>query len=738
MKTRTGRSIRLCATGLLLVVVASQTVGAQDTLVATGSLWKYLDDGSDQGTAWYQPKFDDSGWASGPAELGYGDGGEATVVRYGPDTNNRYITAYFRHTFTVSDPANYPSLLLKILRDDGAVVYLNGAEVFRTNMPEGAITCKTPASRAVGGPDEGEFIETPIDANSLVAGENVLAVEVHQDRPNSTDISFDLSLEVSTAAVPQKQEEETLIGTGSSWKYLDDGSDQGTAWHQPKFDDSAWPSGPAELGYGDGGEATVLHYGPDTNNKYITTYFRHTFTVADPEDYPNLLLKILRDDGAVVYLNGVEVFRTNMPEGTVTYKTLASSAVGGPDEGRFIETPLDVNSLLAVENVLAVEIHQDRANSTDISLDLALMVATGGKAGPVTPTVTKGPKGPYLFYPGDNTRMQVLWQLLSPEAHTLRWGRDTTYSEGNVTPTMYGDNQYEHLIAGLTPGAKYYYQVEGVGSGSFLAAPLDDAADVKFLVFGDTQGNPAVQDQVNTAMVDVYTKDPKYQTLTLQVGDMSDRGDESGWTNQVFSRSRPNTVEIQANLPINACTGNHDDSAGLYQKYWPYPYESGGLYWSFDYGPAHIVVLELPWEYSSLGDAQRAWLEADFAASRKGWKFLLFHAPLYSADGFHPNNIVEQAYVQSLCEKYQVSMVFNGHNHYYAHCQVNGVHHITTGGGGASLRTFDLLYDPSIVKAVSAYHFCKVDIHGPQLDFQAVGLDGAVIDEFTIHSPPPK
>ena len=83
MERSAERRIVLFVTGLLLVAMPGKILVAQDTLVATGSVWKYLDDGSDQGIAWYGVGFDDSGWASGPAELGYGDGDEATVVSFG-------------------------------------------------------------------------------------------------------------------------------------------------------------------------------------------------------------------------------------------------------------------------------------------------------------------------------------------------------------------------------------------------------------------------------------------------------------------------------------------------------------------------------------------------------------------------------------------------------------------------------------------------------------------------------
>ncbi|MFH0793802.1 MAG: metallophosphoesterase, partial [bacterium] len=104
-----------------------------------------------------------------------------------------------------------------------------------------------------------------------------------------------------------------LIPWEATWRYRDNGSNQGTAWRETTFDDSSWTTGPAELGYGDGDEATLVSFGGNPNNKYTTTYFRRVFQVQDPAQYAGLRFQIIRDDGAVVYLNGTEVFRSNMP-----------------------------------------------------------------------------------------------------------------------------------------------------------------------------------------------------------------------------------------------------------------------------------------------------------------------------------------------------------------------------------------------------------------------------------------
>ena len=72
-----------------------EAFGQESTLVPAGALWRHLDDGSDAGTTWREPLFDDSAWAEGPAQLGYGDGDEATVVQSGPK-DAHFVTTYFR------------------------------------------------------------------------------------------------------------------------------------------------------------------------------------------------------------------------------------------------------------------------------------------------------------------------------------------------------------------------------------------------------------------------------------------------------------------------------------------------------------------------------------------------------------------------------------------------------------------------------------------------------------------
>ena len=105
----------LLTTCLGVALLWSARTSTVDTvLVARGATWKYLDNGTNQGTAWRAIAFNDSSWASGPAQLGYGDGDEQTLVGYGPDINNKYVTTYFRRAFTVSDPTLFRTLALNV------------------------------------------------------------------------------------------------------------------------------------------------------------------------------------------------------------------------------------------------------------------------------------------------------------------------------------------------------------------------------------------------------------------------------------------------------------------------------------------------------------------------------------------------------------------------------------------------------------------------------------------------
>ncbi len=160
------------------------------------------------------------------------------------------------------------------------------------------------------------------------------------------------------------------VATPVPWKYLDNGTDQGTAWRNVGFNDAAWASGSSELGYGDGDEVTVVSFGPDANNKYLTTYFRKVVTVTDLHRVKNVEISLIYDDGGIVYVNGTRVHATPSMTVDPAYNSLAPIN----SEQLTLTTSYTVPASALVEgaNTIAVEIHQNALTSSDISMNLRL------------------------------------------------------------------------------------------------------------------------------------------------------------------------------------------------------------------------------------------------------------------------------------------------------------------------------------------------------------------------------
>ncbi len=150
------------------------------------------------GPTFMRPSFVEKVWAkpATAAPMGYGQTDRPGLVQTkiaDPGLGNRY-TVYFRNTFNIPDKSAFGKLTIELCRDDGAIVYLNGTELKRDNMPAGDVNFTTPASVAVGDDDEAAYFTYSGLDNLLVDGANILAVEIHQSSPTSTDLSFDMSL----------------------------------------------------------------------------------------------------------------------------------------------------------------------------------------------------------------------------------------------------------------------------------------------------------------------------------------------------------------------------------------------------------------------------------------------------------------------------------------------------------------------------------------------------------------
>ena len=485
---------------------------------------------------------------------------------------------------------------------------------------------------------------------------------------------------------------DQLVPAGAVWKYLADGSNQGSAWRTPAFDDAAWPQGPAQLGYGDGGEATVVPFGPDANNRYITTYFRREFTLTNPNVITGpLKLDLVRDDGAVVYLNGTEVFRSNMPAGTVSWNTLASAAVSGADESAFFSTTFSPALLVPGRNVLAVEIHQNAANSSDISFDLRLAETV--------PAITRGP---YVQMTGAD-RATVRWRTNVAVASLLRYGTTEGALDGSVTDGAL-KTEHEIHVTGLAPGTRYYYSA-GYPLATFAAGPnfhftthppADTVQPYRFWVIGDMGTGTASQTSVRDAFY-TWNGGAKVDGVLMLGDNVYETGTDTEYQTRFF--------DIYATLLRNTtfwpAFGNHDagnassatQSGPYYQSFtMPKAGEAGGLpsgteaYYSFDHGNIHFVCLDSEGTSLSGTGAMAQWLQADLAANWREWTIAYWHHPVYSKGSHDSDNAaadsgkmknMREVFVPIL-ESHGVDLLLFGHEHAYFRTPLVNGHHGTS------------------------------------------------------------
>mgnify|MGYP000858261600 CR=1 FL=1 len=176
-------------------------------LVDQGEDWLYFDQGDIKNSQWMEPDFNDSTWKTGSAPLGYPNtfessdfGRISTVVGYG-SSSSKYTTTYFRKKFSIDNLSGFTKTgTIKFGVDDGVVLYLNGQEIARYNMPSGTISYSTKASNAL---QNSETVTVTLDNLPLVKGENVIAAEVHQQSSSSSDLFWDMTFHAGKEVKPE-------------------------------------------------------------------------------------------------------------------------------------------------------------------------------------------------------------------------------------------------------------------------------------------------------------------------------------------------------------------------------------------------------------------------------------------------------------------------------------------------------------------------------------------------------
>lgn len=367
-------------------------------LVEDDATWAYHWSTDAVPADWAQTSYDDSSWSRGTAPIGYGAADLGTTLKPGtPKT--RPLTTYARTTFTVADPTAIGGVNVAVTADDGAVVYVNGTEIVRQRMNDGAVTAGTYASASVttaSARADRQLVFVP--ASQLVAGTNTLAVETHLNYRSSSSMTIDGTVQVvAKADVPEPEPEPApqpdpdkpitpdpdqplevldvsgvnfgeFLPTGQYWNYWNSKDAPDAAWNSTA-DLSKWKHGASPLGWGDRDAATPFVLA--ASERPITTYFARDVNLGTISADFELTLDVRVDDGAVIYVNGTEVKRVNMPEGAVTNNTNAKSNVSlGAAKKNLATVSVPRDVLKDGVNRIAVEEHANYAGAVSVSFDL--------------------------------------------------------------------------------------------------------------------------------------------------------------------------------------------------------------------------------------------------------------------------------------------------------------------------------------------------------------------------------
>ncbi len=709
MKSSLHKAVRALTLAAIVAcaLFGAAAVSAQSIkILPRDAVWSYEDGGMDLGSAWRTADFYDSGWKRGKAPLGFGDDVSetdpklpiGTIVGFGPNPEDKTLTTYMRTTVEVADPGAFTALSIYVHADDGAVVYINGMEAFRRGIATGVEVSYSTSAKFK--PKEETFT---IPASILKKGKNLIAAEVHQDDGQSSDLWFEMGID---GVMPPSA---VVLPRNAVWKYEDSGKDLGTTWRASGFADSVWKKGKAPLGFGDGVSetdpnlpiGTVVGFGPNPEDKTLTTYMRTEVEVGDLSAFDTLKVYVHADDGAVVYINGTEAFRRGIADGvSVSY---ATSAKFKPKEENFT---IPLTLLKQGRNVIAAEVHQDDGQSSDLWFELGL-VAVSSKT-----TSTAAPKSAVVLVPdpaaplgvvtkavatpfGDaKTSFGMTWytttvsdrsdlQVVEKKGTSPDFSAAKTFSGAwSLSEQAPGAVIHKAAATGLLPGATYWYRVGDASrklwseSGVYRTAPKSGA--FTFIDLADSQAkseDEAILSAKTFATATATVQDASFMAIN---GDLVDVGMVEQQWDWLFGHAAPTL----RSLPFVPAAGNHDEDQGSFINHFNVSHPAkapvvSGAYYSFDWSNAHFIVLntnEDSPEYADLTPAQVAWFSDDAKAAKKAganWIVVFIHKGPYTTsnhatdkDMTDPNGI--RTKFAPMLDDLGVDLVLQGHDHIYA------------------------------------------------------------------------
>jgi hypothetical protein len=357
------------------------------------------------------------------------------------------------------------------------------------------------------------------------------------------------------------------------------------------------------------------------------------------------------------------------------------------------------------------------------------------------------------------TEVTIVWTTVADGASEVDYGIGNTNLVASATSTFVTTpatapyNQYfvhEATLNGLTPDTIYQYKIFTNGADltpgglvTFRSGKPATSSTFRFAVIGDSGDGSTNQKDVATRLLQVQPD------LVVHTGDM------------VYSEMNYNLVETRyfnvykdllKSVWLAPTMGNHDvqyNNGKSFTDVFVNPPNATyapekELYYSFDYGNAHYLVLDNYFSMTTVGSQQYNWLKNDLASSNQFWKFVFFHVPAYASDSNQrpkDNSAIVQNLVP-LFEQYNVDIVFSGHWHDYermyplksgrvSSVDAGGVVYMVTGGGGAGLISIGTgTLNPRTAAKYKKFHFTMIDVQGCSLQLSAVQKVSSTNDTF--------
>ncbi len=241
---------------------------------------------------------------------------------------------------------------------------------------------------------------------------------------------------------------------------------------------------------------------------------------------------------------------------------------------------------------------------------------------------------------------------------------------------------------------------------------------VKFLVLGDT--GTGDRGQYDTAAQVWKSHEVFPYEFAIMVGD------------NIYGSERPQDFKtkfetpykplLDANIPFYAALGNHDDPNQRFYK----PFGMNGQrFYTFQKKDSRFFALDSNY----MDKDQQAWLEKELSASNSKWKIAYFHHPLYSSGATHGSEVDLRTIIEPLLKKYNVNVVFAGHEHFYERIKPQSGIYYFTAGGSAKLRTGDIRSGTLTAKGFDTEQsFMMVELDGDVMRFQTLSKHGKRID----------